>query len=182
MSSNKTTIKTSLIISLLLICTIAFGQEKKENVSNAELFSSQAGTLIEKEFIDLGNIGKTEIQILKITDMISGKSVRSLRITQKVKGSYSSDTKIAHLDSDEIDGLIKSMNVIKKSVFGTSAKNYTEITFRSRGGFETGCFWSKNDWSTYLQIEKYDRKSMVWLNRDDFDEFLDLMELAKTKI
>lgn len=168
-----------VICFLLLAFETILAQDKKENVSNAELFSSQAGILIEKEFIDIGNVGKTEVQILKITDMISGKSIRSLRIKQEV---YSSDTKIAHLDSDEIDGLIKSMNVIKESVFGIIAENYTEITFRSRSGFEAGCFWSKNDWKTYMQIEEYDRKSMVWLKRDDFNDFLGLLELAKTKI
>ena len=116
-----------LITTCLLILSFAlsFSQDKNESMSNAELFSSQAGTLIEKEFVDVGNIGKTEVQILKITDMISGESIRSLRIKQEVKGSYSSDTKIASLDSDEIDGLIKSMNVIKESVFGITAKNYT---------------------------------------------------------
>lgn len=170
------------ICLLILSFAIAFSQDKKESMSNAELFSSQAGTLIEKEFIDLGKIGKTEIQILKITDMISGKSVSSFRITQEVKGSYSSDTKIAHLDSDEINGLIKSMNIIKESVFGVTANNYIEITFRSRSGFEAGCFWSKNEWVSYMQLEKYDRKSMILLQRGDFDKFLELLELAKNKI
>lgn len=167
---------------MILSFEMVFSQDKKEAMSNAELFSSQAGTLIEKEFIDVGNIGKIEIQILKITDMISGQSIRSLRIEKKVRETYSTDTKIAHLDSDEIDGLIKSIKIIKESVFGTTAKNYTEITFKSRSGFEAGCFWSKNDWSTYLKIEKYDRESMVWLNRDDFDQLLELLELAKSKI
>ena len=174
--------KIILFTVLAFVLKPCLGQVKKEEFSNSELFSAKSGTLIEKEFIDVGNVGKTEIQVLKITDMISGESLRSLRITKEIRDNYSTNTKIAHLDSDEIDGLIKSMYVIKESVFGTQAPNYTEITFRSRSGFEAGCFWSKNDWSTYLQIKKYDRKSMVWLKPDEFNQFLEVLELAKSKI
>ena len=176
----KNTIK---IVFALLVFNVTLSQERSKDLSNAELFSSQAGTLIEKEFIDVGKINNnTEIKILKITDMISGASIQSLRITTTLKSSYSDDTKIAQLDSDEIDGLIKSLNIIKERVFNTNVTNYTEITFKSRSGFEAGCFWSKNEWKTYLQIEKYDRKSMVWLKRSDFDHFLELLMAAKTKI
>lgn len=172
-----------ILVILFLAYNVCWGQNSTENISNAELFSSKAGTLIEKEFIDIGKIGKTEIQILKITDMIDGESICSLRISQEVKDTYSSDTKIAQLDSDEIDGLIKSMNIIKESVFGVNPPNYTEITFRSRSGFEAGCFWSsKVAWSTYLQIKRNDRNSMVFLKRADFDELLILLEIAKNKI
>lgn len=132
------------IIFILFVFNISFAQEKINVLSNAEIFSSQAGTLIEKEFLDIGRINKTtEIKILKITDMISGDSIKSLRITTDVTGSYSTETKIAQLDSDEIDGLIKSLIIIKENVFNTNASNYTEITFKSRSGFEAGCYWSK---------------------------------------
>lgn len=171
-----------LVISTIVLLTYIVTWGQKENISNSEVFSSQSGTLIEKEFIDIGKISKTEVQILKITDMISGASIKSLRITTEVKSSYSTDTKIAQLDSDEIDGLIKSLSIIEESIFGTIAPNYTEVTFKSRTGFEAGCFWSRKSWSTYLQVEKNDRKSMVHLNKDDFNAFLDLLVLAKSKI
>ncbi|WP_350289829.1 hypothetical protein [uncultured Croceitalea sp.] len=174
--------KLLLLFVLMSLIKPCLSQEIKETFSNSELFSTQSGTLIEKEFIDIGNVGKTEIQILKITDMISGESISSLRITRKIRDSYSTDTKIANLDSDEIDGLIKSIKVIKESVFGSVASNYTEITFRSRSGFQAGCYRSKNDWQTYLQMEKNDSKSMVWLKKDEFIQFLKLLENAKSKI
>lgn len=175
-------IKTILICLLLLMAKVSLGQEKS-NLSNAEIFSSKAGTLIEKEFLDIGQINKTtEIKILKITDMISGDSIKSMRITTEIPGSYSTETKIAQLDSDEIDGLIKSILIIKDNVLNTNAENYTEITFKSRSGFEAGCYWSKNEWKTYLQIEKYDRKSMVWFRGDEFEMFFELLNKAKVKM
>ena len=66
----KNTIK---IVFALLVFNVTLSQERSKELSNAELFSSQkVGTLIEKEFIDVGQINNnTEIKILKITDMIS---------------------------------------------------------------------------------------------------------------
>ncbi|UZO81540.1 hypothetical protein NBT05_03470 [Aquimarina sp. ERC-38] len=172
-----------ILIILSIAYNICCAQNSTGNISNAELFSSKAGTLIEKEFIGIGKIGEAEIQILRITDMIAGESIRSLRIKLEVKDTYSSDSKIAQLDSDEIDGLIKSMNIIKESVFGVNPKNYTEITFRSRSGFEAGCFWNNNnEWSSYLQVERNNRKSIILLERGDYNELLGLLEIAKNKI
>jgi hypothetical protein len=170
-------------IFFLLVFNLGVSQDKNKELSNAEIFSSQAGTLIEKEYLDIGNINNnTEIKILKITDMISGDSIKSLRITTAIKGSYSTETKIAQLDSDEIDGLIKSLIIIKSKVLQTNAKNYTEISFKSRSGFESGCYWSKNEWKTYLQIEKYNRKSLVLLKGSEFELFLELLNKSKAQM
>ncbi|SMC35306.1 hypothetical protein [Cellulophaga tyrosinoxydans] len=170
-------------IFFLLIFSLGVSQDKSKELSNAEIFSSQAGTLIEKEFLDVGKINNnTEIIILKITNMISGDSIKSLRITTDIKGSYSTETKIAQLDSDEIDGLIKSLIIIKNKVLPINATNYTEISFKSRSGFEAGCYWSKNEWKIYLQIEKYDRKSLVLLKGSEFELFLELLNEVKTKM
>lgn len=172
-----------VLVILYLLFNVCWSQHKTESISNAELFSSKAGTLIEKEFIDIGEIKKIKIEILKFTDMISGESIRSLRISREVKDTYSTNVKIAQLDFDEIDGLIKSMKIIRDSVIGDSPTNYTEIAFRSRSGLKAGCFWSsKSVWTTYLQIERNDTKSTVYLKQGDFNELLSLLDIAKNKI
>jgi len=57
-----------------------------------------------------------------------------------------------------------------------------QVSFKSRGGFEAGCFWSKASWSTYLKLEKYDKDSYVFLNKEDFPALLALLEQAKAKL
>lgn len=176
--------KTIGILLFILSATVSFGQTTPEtnDLSQAEKFSSKAGTLIQREFIDVGRISKAEVKIIRYTDLISSESVSSVRFELEVASSYSKDTKIAALDSDEIDGLIKSIITMKDKVFPSTPENYTEVSFRSRGGFEAGCFWSKGDWSTYLKLDRYDSKSYVFLKRDNFPELLTLLDKAKSML
>ena len=58
----------------------------------------------------------------------------------------------------------------------------TEVSFKSRGGFETGCFVSEEAWSSYLKLVKNDGKSYVWIEKDDLTTFYDLLSQAKLKM
>lgn len=92
------------------------------------------------------------------------------------------NTKVAILDVDEIDGLMKSIKLMQDKVMLTVPVNYTEVYYRSRGGFEGGCFTSKGAWSCYLKLEKYDSKSYVWLESADLTTLYGLLEQAKAKM
>jgi len=174
-----------LLILLLVLLSFNFGygqaNTKEQELSKAVKFSSKSGTLIKKEFINVGTLKDVKIQVIHYTDLISNTSVDALRFEHEVVGSYSSDTKVALLDTDEIDGLIKSIKMMQEKVFTSTPKYYTEVTYKSRGGFEAGCFWSsKGKWSTYLKLEKFDDKSYVFLKQSDFPELLKLLNKAKT--
>lgn len=175
--------KTVLTLALSLITTaMTFGQSKEQELSNADKFSAKAGTLIQKEFLDVGTVSKAKISVIHYKDLISSETVSAVRFEYEVATSYSTDTKIASLDADEIDGLIKSIKLMQEKVFLSTPTNYTEVTYKSRGGFEAGCYWSKGDWATYLKLEKFDSKSYVFLKKDDFPILLSLLEKAKTML
>jgi len=159
-------------------------QNKNEQQSNAEKFSETSGTLIQKEFIDIGTIGSTKIQVAVFTDVISGKKSSAVRFEKSAYSSLGSDTKVGVLDADELDGLIKSLKIISDKVFPTIATNYTEVSFVSRGGLSAGCFWGKDKkWSTYIKVEKYDGDSYQFFSKkDDFDNFITYLEKAKTQM
>lgn len=173
--------KIIIILISVLTVNLSYGQTKttEKELSNAQKFSSKAGTLIQKEFLEVGTIKKALIKVIHYKDLISLDSVSSVKFEYEVVGKYSSDTKAASLDADEIDGLIKSMKMMQEKVFIATPLNYTEVTYKSRGGFEAGCYWSKGDWSTYLKLEKFDGKSYVFLKKEDFPELLTLLEKAK---
>lgn len=182
-------LKTISTILLLSICTFAFAQdaakaaEKNKEVSNAEKFSERSGTLIQKVFEDIGLVKKCEIQLATFTDLISGQSSKAVRFEYEHKSQYSNDTKLALLDADEIEGLIKSIKIIQEKVFpSTTNGNYSEVTFKSRSGFEAGCFVGKNGWSPYMKLEKYDSNSYVFLDKEDFGILLGLLEQVKAKL
>lgn len=170
----------------LFLCTLnaALCQNKEKTLTQAELFSTQSGTLIEKRFITIGKVNGIEVQVIKYKDLNSGAEKSALRFEYEYKSSYSSDTKVAVLDMDEIDGLIKSMKNIQENVFPSARENYTEITYHSRSGFEAGTYFSTSqaEWKTYFQLEKYDKNSLVFMSTEKFIELYGLVVLAKGKL
>lgn len=172
----------SLILILILSFNSSLGQSKEKELSNAEIFSAKSGALIQKEFVKIGNIKGATIEINYFTDLITNTKQSALRFEYESLGKYSSDTKTAILDADEVDGLIKSIKIIQEKIFPSTVSNYTEVSFKSRAGFEAGCYWSKGTWSTYLKLEKYDKDSYVFLSKEDFPTLLDLLQEAKAKL
>jgi hypothetical protein len=177
----------SMTITLMMcfLSLMSFAQDAKEKqLSNAEIFSAKAGTLIEKQFIDVGKCKSVEVKVLKLKDLNDGTGFSALRLEYEYVSSYSTDTKIASLDKDEIDGLIKSIRNLQTNVFTSTRDVYTEVTFKSRTGFECGAYYEvgKGIWKAYMQLEKYDSKSNVFLNVEELSTFLSLVEQAKLKM
>ena len=180
MNKNNLIIVLAAFMFSLQIHAQAPAKEKTQ--SNAEAFSSKAGTLMQKEFIEIGTIKKAKVQVLYYTDLISNTKTNALKFEYEVVSSYSTDTKAAILDVDEIDGLMKSIKLMQEKVMIAVPTNYTEVYYRSRGGFEAGCFTSKGDWSCYLKLEKFDSKSYVWLESTDLTTLYGFLEQAKAKM
>lgn len=174
-----------LLFPLLALITMLStnAQTTKENEqSNAEKFSARSGTLMRKEFSEIGNLKRCKIQVLYYTDLITNSKQTALKFEYEVASTYSTDTKVAILDTDEIDGLMKSIKILQEKVIVNIPSNYTEAYYRSRSGFEAGCFVSKGSWSCYLKLEKYDGKSYVWLDKEDLPALYTLLEQAKLKM
>ena len=177
--------KQLIIVAALCLFALQINAQapaKEKEQSNAEAFSAKAGTLMQKEFVEIGTVKKAKVQVLYYTDLISNIKKSALKFEYDVVSSYSTDTKVAILDVDEIDGLMKSIKLMQDKVMVTVPTNYTEVYYRSRGGFEGGCFTSKGAWSCYLKLEKYDSKSYVWLESADLTTLYGLLEQAKAKM
>jgi hypothetical protein len=170
---------------LLLLCALSFcsaiAQTKEKELSNAEKFSAKAGVLIQKTFLEVGTLKAAVFSVVQYTDLMSNTKATALKIEYESTAKYSG-TKIAMLDADEITGLIMSIKLIQDKIFPSAPTSYTEVSFKSRGGFEAGCFWSKSKWDTYLKLEKYDKDSYVFLEKEDFPPLLTILEQAKAKM
>ncbi len=175
----------NLILGVLVLLSVnVYAQEGQDKeLSNADKFSNKSGTLIKKVFKDIGSVADVNLKILTINYILEEKEMKSLRFEYEYKGSYT-DTKIGSIDSDELEGLIKSIKYINENIVVDEPQNYTEVSFKSRSGFEAGCFWyvgrSKGQWRMYVKLEKYDSKSSVFMYSDEFDKLLALLENAKT--
>lgn len=161
----------------------SFGQQatKEQHLSQAEQFGVQKGTLIERQIVDVGVIKRIEVKVLILKDLISRTTKSALRLEYDYASSYSQETKIANLDEDEIDGLIKSIKELQTNVLPTTRKTYTEVSFRSRTGFEIGADFllDQTKWVSYTQLASVDDNSRVSLAAEDFGLLLDLIEKAK---
>lgn len=175
--------KIIVLVILSIVSLSVFAQQpklKEQETSNAEKFSERAGLLIQKEFVEVGVLKKCELKVIHYTDLMSTQKTSALKFEYEHKSSYTSDTKAAVLDADEIDGLIKSIKLIQEKIYPSNPPNYTEVSFKSRSGFEAGCFWSKNNWSAYMKLEKFDSNSFVFMDKEDLIKLLSLLEQAKS--
>ncbi|GAB3555293.1 hypothetical protein [Spirosoma fluminis] len=176
-----------LVLLFLPLCATAQQTAKKsieaeKELSNAERFSEKSGTLIKREYEDVGTLKKCKIQIATFTDIISGQKTKALRFEYEAYTSLGADTKLALLDADEIDGLIKSINYLQTDLLQSKPANYTEGYYRSRGGFECGCFSGDKGWSAFMKLERFDSKSYVFIKPEDLTELLALLAAAKVKL
>ncbi|WP_312994696.1 hypothetical protein [Chryseobacterium flavum] len=177
--------KKFISLSLIIISLTAFSQDLKKDLetTKSEKFSQRSGTLLQKDFIDIGNIGGTEIKILKIKDLNNNDSNSSVRFEKQSYGTYS-DTYINAIDKDEVDGLIISIKNLIDNVLKTTPTTYTEVSYSSRGGFSLGSYFEvkKSKWTNFLKIEKHTSKSMGTLSESDLQSLLSLLEQAKSKL
>lgn len=158
----------------------ALAQTTGKELSNAEKFSAKNGRLLKREFVDVGEVNGAKIQVLYITDMSDNQKISCVRFEQE---RYGERTRIATIDSDELDGLIKALKIMQEKVFATTPTTYTEVEFKSRGDFEAGCYFSGDEWSVYISIDRYALSGKnIKIYRERFAEFIGLLEQAKAKM
>jgi predicted hydrolase (HD superfamily) len=115
-------------------------------------------------------------------DLMTNQKTSAVRFEYEYSGAYNtSDTKLALLDADEVDGLIKSIQILQEKMIASTPVNYTEVEYFSRSGFQAGGFYEqkKKAWSAFVKLEKYDSKSYVFIDNDDLTQLLTLMVLAQ---
>jgi hypothetical protein len=71
--------KTILTFTLIIACFSTFAQQpkvKEQEMSNAEKFSERSGSLIQKEFIDIGEVKKCELKVIRFTDLVNNQKTK----------------------------------------------------------------------------------------------------------
>ncbi len=178
MTQNKITYLITLFLILIGNSIQAQNDAKTKDLSNAEIFANTSGSLIQKEFISIGTFNKSEFKVVIYNDLIMQKKTTALKITKEISGNYPK-TKTAVLDADEIEGLIKSLNIIKDKILTTTVTNYTEVAYKSRSSFEAGCYSKDDSWILFMRLERYDNDSFIFMNKDDLPNLILLLEKAK---
>lgn len=174
--------KKVLLPILIVTSLTVYSQEtnKDKEQTKSEKFSQRSGTLLQKDFIDLGQVSGIDVKILKITDLNDNESNTSVRFEYR---TYA-DIFINAIDKDEVDGLIISIKNLLNLVSKTTPTNYTEVTYFSRGGFTLGIYFEtqKSKWKSFLKIDKNNSKSTIILTETDLQNLLSLLEKTKERI
>ena len=79
---------TTILFTILIASAAVYGQDTKEKqLSNADQFSAKAGTLIENQFIDIGQVKGVQVKVLKLKDLNDGTTKTALRLEYEYKSS-----------------------------------------------------------------------------------------------
>lgn len=173
--------------TILLICLFAstslFSQATKQpqepqEKSKIETFALKTGSLFKKEFTDLGTVKRVEVQKLTITDVLTNAAMTGVHLKTTIQKSYGSATASCFLDTDEIDGFLKSAKFLE--ALPAANDSYQEYQFTSRDGFQAGAYSDKKaGWKYFLKLERFDSDSYVFLDKDDFKKLSDMVSGLK---
>lgn len=111
-----------------------------------------------------------------------------MKVVHKVQIGKELKTFNNYIDTDEIDGLITSLQYMKTILKSkTIPSNYTEIKFTTKSGFQVMLFTvlniqNKLDWSFTVQTNIANDKTLVVLTNDDVDKLQKTLTQAKSKL
>ncbi len=93
---------------------------------------------------------------------------------------YVTKSRVGIIDKDEVESLIKAMRLVKEKVLPTTRNAYTEVTYKSRGGFEVGCYFDpkKVKWQAYVRVQEHYSDALVSLSPEEFSQLLGFIESA----
>jgi len=171
-------IKVLVLILLNYLCLqgrlLMAQQQKESRKSNTEMFSENAGTLIEKQFMTIGTAGKVEVSVMKVKDLLTDVSYKALRL------EYGVGLRIAVLDSDELEALLYTIKKMNDEIFSSSRPVYTEVFFRSRSGFVLGayCQASSAYWAPFIKMDSWGDNGSIFLRPRKYKQLVTLIERA----
>ncbi len=163
------------ILLFIFIPIHLFSQDSSSNkkaLTKLETLSNQQGTIIKKEFMDLGNFAGMNVELLTITDQVKGNSKTGIKFSNSERIGYSSREYSSFLDGDEINGLLKFLDFIQ--TLSDPVTVYTEFNYQSRGDFKVfayrkpgaklwteGAYADKSYSGSYLELKQKEVASLT---------------------
>jgi hypothetical protein len=147
-------LRISIAVSVLVVYALAgpSAQEPpaKPNLPQTKLesFLATRGTLLVKDFYELGKISGMTMEAVVLTEPgQEDRRIRGMRIEIAEIGRLErSDT--SFLDMEEIESLSKAltyMSELASKWAGTEKQEYTEVQFATKGDFRIGFYQRKKD-------------------------------------
>lgn len=181
--------KFLVLILGLLLPYVVFPQDKMGDVaeqSNIESRMLTKGKLIKKEFIPLGILqakyNQANVEVLKLEDLTNSEVLYGVRISFDYATTYTSSTKTAFIDKDEVAEVMVMLKRIQEEFNGPAPTNYTEIFYRCRSGYEIGGYYDKNKkWTSFMKLQRFDNNSSLYMEQNSLLTFQLLLQQAMAK-
>ena len=180
-----------LFILFVLLCSVAVSnaqeKETEKPQSKAALFENSIGSLIRKESYVLPRVGGAEMDVVILTDIITGTKIGCLRMKTKYHRPYTEpdifETYAGYIDFEELDAAIKSLSYIKETILPTTPDVDTRFTFNFKDGGELRIDFNEKTkkwvFSIYTTIKLY---SETKCDVTQLSEMIEIMKTAKSKI
>lgn len=178
-----------LIWSLALLVSMALIHAQEDGTSRIKEFQSRKGTLIIKEFFEIGTVkgqygSDLEFSVLRLTSPSGGVPLKGLKLSSSKKSSYSTDERSSLLDEEEVDALISALQYmvqIQKEKGSDKSMPYTEYIFRAKDGFEIGFMISKGEYTAFSSVGSISAIS-AFFKYADLGAILSKAQEAKAKL
>ena len=120
------------------------------------------------------------VRVLELTDLFDNYSHYAIRFEYLNKETE--EIFYSNVPATELESLQFALGKIV-DFLGTRSKNYSEVVFKSSEGFETGCYWDKENrkWVAYARFGDTP-ESILAFNKRDYKTFIRRIEAAKEKI
>jgi len=157
---------------------MSFAQEKPETI---ELIS---GKLVEKQWIEIGNVKTITVSLFKQTNLETKEVNRTVALTYDSPASsvYTSGRRFSSsIDLDEIDSFYEAINYFDSNYFNKIADNSTELIYQCKKGFTVKFHALKgtSDWRVSLQFDKEFHDGTATFSYNSFKSFAELLARAK---
>lgn len=173
------------VVIQLLIAVIfsasAYGQlEMTEPKSAYEMFLSDYGTMVTKDFYELTTLGTkhkiVEVKVVKLTSEKGSKCFLSL----SAKAKYSEKTAV--ISEEDLAEISKALGVLsKKSKEEVVTKlEYRERYFATDDGFKVGYFQKNTDQTFFIDLDDHQSEDTYFLY--SIGSFIVVIDNAKTMI
>jgi hypothetical protein len=163
---------------LFLAPIVSFAQVKeeekaKEPPTKLEAFLAKKGTLIVKDFYELGELrglGKMQLNALIIYEPgMENTKIRGMRVEITEAGSYGRSN-TSFLDLEEVESLSKAiayMADLAEKWKGINREAYTEVIYATKGDFNVG-FYQKGSEMRAFASSGYIGKASFFMEVEDF--------------
>lgn len=155
-----------LVLALAVLPGVHAQEETKaDTVTKVEQFLSQRGTLLIKDFYEIGSLQGTlstsaTVQAVVITT--SGARVRGVKFTRPTTSKYGRD-QTGFIDEEELAEVIKSIDVITAEAERLKGQKveYKEVIFKTRGGVSLGFFQAGSKQNAFFQVNSSDSSDAI---------------------